>query len=152
MRKCPACQDTIMLDYGDDESALVIDSCPECFGLWFDGEELSRFFQSPRLSQHILEEDAIPDVPSPSRPAETRTCPQCQTPLRPSLLGDVNLDYCETCQGIWLDHGELNRVVELYNSGQRGNLVVVNQLAEGLRAEKRRQSFLRAALWLFSGD
>lgn len=141
-----------MLDYSDAQTGLVIDSCPECFGLWFDGEELKRFFESPGLSNRILEEDALTAVPAGPVQREERLCPQCRTRLQRSGLGDVSLDYCLSCQGIWMDHGELNRVVKLYHQGERGNLLIVNQLAEGLRAEKRRRTFLEAALWLFSED
>lgn len=140
-----------MLSYSDPETGLEIDSCPECFGLWFDGEELSRLFCSRTLAERILEEDALPDVVSPARKeGQERSCPSCREPMRPSTMGDVTLDYCLRCRGIWMDHGELLRVVELYRKGEAGNLLILNQLAEGLRAEARRENFVKAAVWMLS--
>ena len=36
-------------------------------------------------------------------------CPSCrETPLRPVLTRrGVEVDFCDTCKGIWLDEGEL---------------------------------------------
>ncbi len=39
-------------------------------------------------------------------------CPTCaKARLEPLEVGDVLLDQCETCAGIWFDHGELEAVV-----------------------------------------
>ena len=81
VRYCPACDGVVMLKYRDSVSKLEIDSCPECYGLWFDREELKMIFQSPQLSQQILEEDAAERLLSPEsdveRRKESRTCPVC---------------------------------------------------------------------------
>lgn len=113
---------------------LEIDSCPECFGLWFDREELKEFLQRPEMQQRLDSPEIDPGHVFP-RHAE-RLCPTCQTTLVETSLGSVLVDTCGRCRGIWLDQGELHRAVEQYRQGQRGNLVVLNQIAEGLRARK----------------
>lgn len=151
MRFCPVCPKVVMLDFADPDTGLVIDSCPECYGLWFDGEELKKFFESPQLARRILDDDGLEEVPMRPRGDQPRRCPGCSQMLRPSQLGDVQLDYCLKCRGIWLDHGELGRVVELFRQGERGNLLIVNQLAEGLKQDARQRELVAAALWVLEG-
>lgn len=122
-----------MLSY--QHQGLEVDSCPECFGIWFDREELKEFLQRPQLAQRLAD---APPTPV-STPGGERLCPSCRTALTETSLGEVNVDLCFRCRGIWLDQGELDRAVEQYRQGQRGNLVVLNQIAEGLR-EARGQS------------
>lgn len=126
-----------MMKFRDETSKLEIDSCPECYGLWFDREELKMIFQSPHLSQQILEEDAAERLLAPEadvgRKPGDRDCPVCEEqPLFPSRMGETQIDYCIKCHGIWLDRSELEELVEAYRRGESGNLIVVNQLAEGL--------------------
>lgn len=43
-------------------------------------------------------------------------CPQCDVDL---LLGEksgIEIDYCPKCRGIWLDRGELEKIVERNNA------------------------------------
>ena len=37
-------------------------------------------------------------------------CPKCGMDLTEVDLGDVKVDKCFSCEGIWLDQGELDRV------------------------------------------
>ena len=47
-------------------------------------------------------------------------CPVCKEPdLVMSERQGVEIDYCPTCRGIWLDRGELDKIIE--KSGQAGN-------------------------------
>ena len=39
-------------------------------------------------------------------------CPACREPLIVLELDQVELDHCVSCKGIWLDHGELNLILE----------------------------------------
>jgi Zn-finger nucleic acid-binding protein len=40
-------------------------------------------------------------------------CPnRCETPLVMSERHDVEIDYCPTCRGVWLDRGELDKVLD----------------------------------------
>lgn len=122
-----------MLTY--EHAGLEIDSCPECFGLWLDREELKGLLQRPELSERLAEDGAQPPAPAPR--AASRLCPSCHVELAESTLGEIFVDVCMRCRGIWLDRGELTRAVEQYREGRRGNLVVINQIAEGLRAQQQ---------------
>jgi len=39
-------------------------------------------------------------------------CPNCQTTLLITDKKGIEIDYCPDCRGIWLDRGELEKIVE----------------------------------------
>lgn len=39
-------------------------------------------------------------------------CPACDCELRMSERKGVEIDYCPTCRGVWLDRGELDKLLE----------------------------------------
>lgn len=39
-------------------------------------------------------------------------CPNCQTTLLISDKKGVEIDYCPECRGVWLDRGELDKIIE----------------------------------------
>jgi Zn-finger nucleic acid-binding protein len=39
-------------------------------------------------------------------------CPQCDVALVMSSREGVEIDYCPTCRGVWLDRGELDKIIE----------------------------------------
>ena len=43
-------------------------------------------------------------------------CPYCNISLAKSVKQGVEIDYCPQCRGIWLDRGELNKIIELVAS------------------------------------
>lgn len=45
-------------------------------------------------------------------------CPKCGQMLSPEKCGTVEIDVCPSCNGVWLDKGELGAIVE---SGDQGS-------------------------------
>ncbi|MGL3822257.1 zf-TFIIB domain-containing protein [Sphingopyxis sp. R3-92] len=45
-------------------------------------------------------------------PAVGMPCPACKTPLAMSDRQGVEIDYCPQCRGVWLDRGELDKIIE----------------------------------------
>lgn len=39
-------------------------------------------------------------------------CPVCKVPLVMSERHGVEIDYCPQCRGVWLDRGELDKIIE----------------------------------------
>ena len=39
-------------------------------------------------------------------------CPVCHIPLVMSERQGVEIDYCGQCRGVWLDRGELDKIIE----------------------------------------
>jgi Zn-finger nucleic acid-binding protein len=38
-------------------------------------------------------------------------CPSCQVPLITMMRHDVEIDFCPECRGVWLDRGELDKII-----------------------------------------
>jgi uncharacterized protein len=48
-------------------------------------------------------------------------CPNCNETLLISQRNNVEVDYCPNCRGVWLDKGELDKILdyaERFTSGQ----------------------------------
>lgn len=39
-------------------------------------------------------------------------CPTCNVPLVMTDRSGVEIDYCPECRGVWLDRGELDKIIE----------------------------------------
>jgi Zn-finger nucleic acid-binding protein len=39
-------------------------------------------------------------------------CPTCAIDLVMSERSGIEIDYCPTCRGVWLDRGELDKIIE----------------------------------------
>ena len=39
-------------------------------------------------------------------------CPVCNIPLMMTDKQGVEVDYCQKCRGVWLDRGELDKIIE----------------------------------------
>ncbi len=39
-------------------------------------------------------------------------CPRCGTVLTMSDRQGIEIDYCPQCRGVWLDRGELDKILE----------------------------------------
>ena len=94
---------------------IEVDVCTHCGGMWFDAAE---------LDQVIRQYD--PDYPKTKLTTEemgSRTqkarwlCPACRAPLDSYEFepgSELQIDICEQCQGIWLEHGELDHAKAYY--------------------------------------
>lgn len=39
-------------------------------------------------------------------------CPSCRTELQMTDRQNIEIDYCPQCRGVWLDRGELDKLIE----------------------------------------
>ncbi|HZH35158.1 MAG TPA: zf-TFIIB domain-containing protein [Pyrinomonadaceae bacterium] len=49
-------------------------------------------------------------------------CPVCSIQLNMMERQGVEIDYCSKCRGVWLDRGELDKIIERSGSGLTGNI------------------------------
>ena len=56
-------------------------------------------------------------------------CPNCEETLVMSDRQGIEIDYCPKCRGVWLDKGELDKIIEKSYSSQSSQQM--NQNEEG---------------------
>jgi len=153
---CPACRKIYLKPQVDPETNLEIDTCPKCYGLWFDAEELSKFFKSSNLKRKFF----LPEEVAPAQSVgivmttRARRCPRCQNTLTEKLFADVSVDICPNCQGVWLDDGELQRIVKQFEKGARNEKIIAEELSKGLGGGVERPSIsdvVKVIVAFFSG-
>lgn len=100
---CPRCTGQALQPKLFGSSTL--DTCPGCAGMWLDSQELTSLVgawkDQPRSSNE--------------RPASELLCPRCCAPLQRRDYSDKRqtvIDQCPACQGVWLDRGELEAILQ----------------------------------------
>jgi len=104
---CPKCKKPTVTGFTSGEG-VTVDMCDKCNGTWFEKGEIASYFE---LSQ---------DIPNKQEALATAKetglkCPRCR---KVGLLeleycqqelksGKLIVDYCPTCEGLWLDKGEM---------------------------------------------
>lgn len=54
-------------------------------------------------------------------------CPVCNVPLNMMDRQGVEIDYCAKCRGVWLDRGELDKIIERAATGTSGSTASTQQ-------------------------
>lgn len=82
-----------------ERAGTPIDCCTTCGGVWFDVGELAH------LGDPDVETAAARVTPAAR--LSRIGCPRCAGDCHESLVGEVVVDVCASCHGLWLDAGEL---------------------------------------------
>ncbi len=110
--RCPRCRAEF---HRVETDGVLVEACPTCGGIWFDGGELKALAQRrPGLLAGLEHRhDPAPGAAAPAAEEGSRLCPACGQPMRvfefPWAPG-VRLDGCPACHGVWADDGELTRL------------------------------------------
>ena len=140
--KCPRCREDLQsLRLG----ATVARECAQCGGLWLDPDSLQK------LANAREENTAVVSVLAARVPLATATpdvvryipCPRCDKLMNRSNFArssGVILDVCKS-HGVWLDRGELQRVLDFIASG--GLALARAREREELVEEQRRLAALQ---------
>lgn len=116
--KCPRCREPMQaLKLG----ATAARECGACGGLWLDPESLQQLSDSREQHSDIVAMLAarVPSVATPPDVVRYIPCPQCEKLMNRKNFAQssgVVLDVCAK-HGIWLDRGELERVLGFVASG-----------------------------------
>ena len=108
--QCPRCDQELLKTTVKE---LEIAECGACGGAWFGDDQLRRLKDrtDPDLSWMDFELWEHPDRFRVSeKPA---SCPGCRQPLV-GIDYDataIEVDYCTTCNGVWLDPGEFESII-----------------------------------------
>jgi Zn-finger nucleic acid-binding protein len=114
---CPKCRHELS-EFSTKES-VVLDVCDRCQGVWFDRGEMAAYAD---LARDIPELQTVWTNASNTQ----NPCPRCRTNLEEmqySTQDTLLIDRCPGCGGIWLDSGELGKIIELaQKSGARSKV------------------------------
>jgi len=107
---CPICKkqlDDIIL------SAVEVNYCPTCLGLWFEKDELRQAKDQKDRTLRWLDIDLWKEKEKFKIGRGIRLCPSCRLPMyEVSYDGSsIIVDICNLCEGIWLDKGEFAKII-----------------------------------------
>ena len=111
---CPKCQGQMVEKLMGDQQVKV-DRCKQCKSIWFDDGELAMlhgYESSAAEFWQRIEQGLVLDYRCPK-------CPELKLVELPFLdepllkEHDVHVDFCIKCHGVWLDAGEIPKVLKL---------------------------------------
>lgn len=81
-------------------------------------------------------------------------CPVDNDSLTMTVREGVEIDYCPTCRGVWLDRGELDKIIERTNSEyyHYAHGSDHNEREHGQERKKKKGSFIGGILGGLGGD
>ena len=103
--ECPVCQKPLHKQVYEGTNTYP---CPDGHGTFLGRKNL-------RIIEESREESiSMSSVPKPSFDrGSIKDCPKCKGVMKKRNYGELNstvIDYCASCQGMWLDPGELEHI------------------------------------------
>ena len=105
--KCPVCPDNTLTKH--NENGTTVDYCEGCGGIWLSKGELKSVVHPIEgdvefcIHEHLDEAEKSP-----------LSCPACgtETMVKKNFMeySDISIDFCTSCEGIWLNSGELDAI------------------------------------------
>jgi Zn-finger nucleic acid-binding protein len=102
--KCPRCE--IYMRKEEVEvtgSNITIDFCIQCHSYWFDKGELNKYIKTNVIDKNLKRTEGIQSW-------SKTVCPRCDGKISLKFIEDLEVDHCDDCGGLWLDHGELKQL------------------------------------------
>jgi Zn-finger nucleic acid-binding protein len=115
---------------------IEIDVCPKCNGIWLDYGELQKLIRDRKLSDYLTKQIG-------TQSNSELVCPRCGGLMDIETAGDVEVDVCLTCHGVWLDAGELEELKAKSKEGFKGDELEKAQEKWEENAKRSRHSRLR---------
>ena len=109
------------------------EQCSQCGGIWLDQEELEHL-KDADTDIRWMELDLWKEAREVSGSISPRRCPYGHGPLVTLAYGDSGLlvDVCRRCGGIWLDTGELEKILA-YLENKALSATVPDYIRESLK-------------------
>lgn len=114
---CLRCSESLQVVKNED---VEVDVCLDgCGGIWFDVFELKKMNEKHEVSASFLNQVSSKNYASVDTTPRLK-CPKCKsiTMLRHfySIKKEVTIDHCGGCAGYWLDGGELEAVLNQFET------------------------------------
>jgi Zn-finger nucleic acid-binding protein len=122
---------------------VEVDVCPKCQGIFLDKNEIRTLTGSHSLGILLTKKLGL-DSDSPL------VCPNCGGLMDGEDAGDVRVDVCLDCKGVWLDAGELERLKTM--DGATFHAFTPEKISELMKAKQiKHEERRRAMRTLFGG-
>jgi Zn-finger nucleic acid-binding protein len=124
---CPVCaKPTVAFEL----EGVEIDRCLDCGGTWLDSGELE-LLAGPKRGK-------LGEAMFAAKGGKHggRTCFRCTATMRLVKVDSVELDRCPRGHGLWLDKGEMERLIAAFSEGEEG---AVARLLGDLTAAERKK-------------
>lgn len=116
---CPRCQKPLEKVVDSD---IELDVCLSgCAGIWFDQFEFKKFDEPHEPAVTLLK--LLPNQPAGAASIsrlDRLDCPKCADVVMMrafhSPLRQIEIDECPMCASVWLDHGELAFIRDMFRS------------------------------------
>ncbi len=111
------------------------DYCPKCLSMWFDKNELRLAKDKKDAQLNWVDFDLWRDKKKFQLSRGDKHCPNCRVGLQEVKYDDskVKIDFCEMCQGIWLDRGEFKQIINYLKN--KADYEILNRYTKNLALE-----------------
>ena len=123
----------------EGKKSLEIDFCQSCKGIWFDKGELTQTYHQGSLPEKLLgtpnlaRDQVVCQSCGTCNPRSRKKClackaaleflcPVCRKQMEEVPIGNVLIDRCKTCKGVWLDGGELQLLFDEFKQKKQEEL------------------------------
>ena len=110
LMNCPRCQTELQTRSTD---GVEIDECPSCQGIWFDADELRQVKDKADPDLNWMDFELWKHADRFHVAAKPVDCPKCSERLVAIEYDQtgVEVNFCAQCRGVWLDAGELEKII-----------------------------------------
>jgi Zn-finger nucleic acid-binding protein len=115
MRSCPKCETELK---PKAIGPVEVDECEMCKGVWFDKDELRQAKDVTDSDLNWMDFEIWKHEDRFKSKGTKINCPVCKTETVAIDYGStaIEVDYCPSCQGIWLDEDEFKKIIESLES------------------------------------
>jgi Zn-finger nucleic acid-binding protein len=108
---CPSCQAEVQTKLIEN---VEVDECRSCKGIWFDRDELRKVKDQTEEDLQWMDFDIWKKQDLFRVYSKAAKCPECNVNMATIEYGEtgVGIESCARCQGVWLDAGELQKIVD----------------------------------------
>jgi Zn-finger nucleic acid-binding protein len=97
---------------------IEIDECRGCNGIWFDRDELRSLIDQTDQDLNWMDFELWKHKDRFQIGNNPKTCVHCEIQMVVIEYDQtgIEIDYCQKCEGIWLNEGEFEKIVEQLTS------------------------------------
>ena len=130
--KCPECKTALnRRRFG----GVAVDECLGCRGLWFDKNEVAAVRDEIDPDLRWMDFKIWLRNPSFEVTGQPHRCPRCVKVAMQRIAyrePEANILYCPACEGVWLDAGDLSKIITAL-SREADSMSVPEYVRESLR-------------------